>query len=90
MTDQSIQLPHKLTLNGRKVLTVTGVSEVISFDDQSVILHTAMGILSVHGQELQLKSLSPEGGQVIINGTVAALIYEEPKPDRGWFRRRKS
>lgn len=90
MTDQSIQLPHKLTLNGRKALNVTGVSEVISFDDQSVILHTSMGILSVHGQELQLKSLSPEGGQVMINGTVAALIYEEAKPDRGWFRRRKS
>lgn len=90
MTDQSIQLPHKLTLNERKALTVTGVSEVISFDDQSVILHTAMGILSVHGREMQLKSLSPEAGQVIINGTVAALIYEEAKPDRGWFRRRKS
>lgn len=90
MTDQSNQLPHKLSLNGRKALNVTGVSEVISFDDQSVILNTAMGILSVHGEQLQLKSLSPEGGQVMVNGTVAAMIYEEPKPNRGWFRRQKA
>lgn len=85
MTDESLQLPHKLTLNGRKALAVTGVNEVISFDDQAVILRTSMGILTVHGQDLQLKSLSPEGGQVSVEGTVAALIYEEPRPERGWF-----
>ncbi len=87
MTDETLQLPHKVILNGRKGLSVSGVTEVIRFDDQTIILQTSMGILRVHGQSLQLKSLSPEGGQVAADGTVDALIYEEPRPERGWFRK---
>ena len=72
--------PHKLTLNDRHSLTVTGVSDVISFDDNAVIMATALGTLSVHGSGLQLKTLSIDGGQVAVEGQVAALIYEEPRP----------
>ena len=81
------QFPHKLTLNERKSLTMTGVSEVVSFDENTVVLRTALGTLLVHGKELQLKNLTPEGGQVTIGGTVAALIYEEPRPTGNWLRR---
>lgn len=72
--------PHKLTLSDRHSLTVTGVSDVISFDDNAVIMATALGTLSVHGSGLQLKTLSIDGGQVAVEGQVAALIYEEPRP----------
>ncbi len=84
MNDDSIHLPHKLTLNGRKNLTLTGVTEVVSFDDLEVVLKTGMGTLTVHGQNLQLKNLSLEGGQVAVDGSVAALIYEEPRQERKW------
>lgn len=86
MVQEKPQLPHKLTLNQRKSLTMDGVTEVVSFDDTAVILRTALGVLSVHGQELQLKTLSVEGGQVAVEGTVSALVYEEPRQD-GWLRR---
>lgn len=72
--------PHKLTLNDRHSLTVTGVNEVISFDDNAVVMATDLGTLSVHGNGLQLKTLSIEGGQVAVDGQVSALIYEEPRP----------
>lgn len=72
-------LPHKLTLNERSNLSITGVSEVISFDDSTVILTTQLGTLAVHGSGLQLKTLSLEGGQVIVDGQVSALIYEESR-----------
>lgn len=85
MTENSILLPHKLTLNERKNLTLSGVTEVISFDDEAVVLKTSMGILTVHGQNLQLKNLSLDGGQVAVEGTVAAMIYEEPRPERNWL-----
>lgn len=81
------QLPHKLTLNERSNLTMSGVTEVISFDEDSVVLRTGLGILTVHGQQLQLKNLSLDGGQVTVDGTVAALIYEEPRQERGFFGR---
>lgn len=78
-------LPHKLQLVERQQLTMTGVTEVVSFDDTTVVLQTSLGTLVVQGQELHLKNLSLEGGQVSVSGTVSALIYEEPRQG-GWRR----
>ena len=78
-------LPHKLQLVERQQLTMTGVTEVVSFDDTTVVLQTSLGTLVVQGQELQLKNLSLEGGQVSVSGTVSALIYEELRQG-GWRR----
>jgi len=86
MADDRMQLPHKLTLNERKNLTVTGVTEVVSFDENAVVVHTALGTLIVQGKDLSLKTLSLDGGQVAVDGHVAALIYEEPRA--GGFMRR--
>jgi len=81
------RLPHKLNLNERKQLTMTGVSEVVSFEDTSVVLRTSLGTLVVHGRELQLKTLSLEGGQVAVDGHISALIYEEQRQGGGWLSR---
>ena len=87
MAEETLQLPHKLTLNERKSLSMTGVTEVVSFDENMVVLRTALGTLLVHGKQLQLKNLTPEGGQVSISGQITALIYEEPRPTGNWLRR---
>ena len=84
---ENVQLPHKLTLNERKALTMTGVTEVVSFDENAVVLHTELGTLIIQGRGLQLKTLSPEGGQVAVEGNISALVYEEPRPAGGWLRR---
>lgn len=81
------QLPHKLQLNERRQLTMTGVTEVVSFEDSAVVLQTSLGTLIVQGRELQLKTLSLEGGQVSVDGTVSSLVYEEPRASGGWRRR---
>lgn len=86
MNEDSIRLPHKLTLNERKGLTMTGVTEVVSFDETAVVLKTGLGQLTIHGQQLQLKNLSLEGGQAAVDGTVCALIYEEPRKSGGLRR----
>lgn len=78
---------HQLSLSERSRLTMTGVSEVVSFDDTAVVLKTCLGTLLVQGHDLQLKTLSVEGGQVQVDGTVCALSYEEPKEPGGWLRR---
>ena len=80
-------LPHGLTLGERSKLTMTGVTEVVSFDELAVVLHTALGTLVVQGRDLQLKALSPDGGCVAIEGSVSALIYEEPRKPGNWLRR---
>lgn len=78
---------HRLTLSERKKLTVTGVAEVVSFEDSAVVLQTGMGTLTVQGEGLQLKTLSLEGGQVEVDGTVFSLSYEEPRQSGGWLSR---
>ncbi len=83
MASETIQLPHKLSLNERKNLTMTGVTEVVSFDDTMVVLRTALGTLEVQGQELQLKTLSIDGGQVAVDGHISAMLYEEPRSGGG-------
>ena len=79
MAEQKPEFPHKLTLNQRETLTMTGVAEVIHFDENAVELHTQLGTLIVQGSDLKLKTLSPEGGQVTVHGHVSALLYEEPR-----------
>ena len=83
----SMMLPHRLTLTERSQLTMTGVTEVISFDETAVVLRTELGTLCVHGQQLQLKTLSVDGGQIAVEGKVAALIYEEPRSKGGLLGR---
>ena len=86
MADQQ-HFPHKLTLDERKHLTMTGVTEVVSFDDTSVILRTGLGTLQVQGDQLQLKTLTLDGGNVAVEGNIGSLVYEEPRPDgRLWHR----
>ena len=87
MAEERIALPHKLSLNERKNLTMTGVTEVVSFDDTAVILRTALGTLVVQGRDLQLKTLSLDGGQVAVDGNISALNYEESKPAGSLFGR---
>ena len=86
MTDP-MTLPHRLTLNERHQLTMTGVTEVVSFDDTAVVLRTELGTLAVHGQQLQLKALTPEGGTVAVEGRISAISYEEPRQSSGWLGR---
>lgn len=77
---------HALTLESRSRLSVTGVTEVVSFDDTAVVLETTQGTLTVQGENLQLKTLTTEGGRVAVEGSVSALDYEEPRSG-GWLRR---
>lgn len=75
-----------MQLRERSKLTMTGVSEVIRFEDTLVVLQTGLGQLHIHGQGLQLKNLSLEGGQAAVDGQISALIFEEPR-ERGLFGR---
>lgn len=82
---EEAHLPHKLQLNERESLTMTGVTEVVSFDENTVVLQTSLGLLVIQGQQLQLKNLTLEGGQVAVEGSIRALSYEEPR-QTGWRR----
>lgn len=85
---ETMQLPHKLTLDERSKLTMTGVTEVVSFDDTAVVLRTVLGTLEILGQQLKLKNLSLDGGQVAVDGHISSLYYEEPREKRNFWGRK--
>ena len=66
---------HTLSLADRNALTVTGVDEVISFDDTLVSMAVGGMVLNVSGTELAIKNLSLENGDVLIDGSIDALVY---------------
>ena len=78
---------HKVVLSEREKLTVTGVKEVVHFDENSVLMDTSQGGFRIHGQNLKLKNLSPQGGQLELTGAVEAMIYEQTPEKRGILSR---
>lgn len=85
--DQQQSVPHRLSLEERHRLIVTGVSEVLQFEEDSALLRTPKGMLLVQGSGLQLRQLTPEGGQVAVEGTITALEYGELRKETGFLRR---
>ena len=83
--EKALANPHKLTLDSRSRLTMTGVTEVESFDEAMVVLHTTRGTLVVRGDGLHLQLLSLDGGQVHVDGTVVSLTYEDDPREGGSF-----
>ena len=68
---------HKLSMIGRKALTLTGVKEVVSFDAKEVILDTVQGVLLLRGDELNVTRLLVEKGEVDLDGRIDSLVYTE-------------
>ena len=85
MTEERNPMPHQLTLQERGRLAVTGVTDVVRFDEDVVILRTSQGTLVVQGSQLQLKTL--EAGQVVAEGSIQALHYEENRQRGGFMHR---
>ncbi len=79
------QNSHSISLTDRRLLTMTGVSRVVRFEDSVVVAETGLGTLMIQGKGLKLQKLAPEGGNVAVEGTISALVYEEPRT--GYFRR---
>lgn len=74
---------HSLALRDRRQLAVTGVSRVISCDENAAVLETPLGNLTVGGQELQVSELSVQSGQVQLSGRIEYLQYAENRQSGG-------
>lgn len=78
--------PHNLILEDRRLLTVSGVSDVDSFDEETVVVFTDYGELTIRGSDLHINRLSVEVGDLTVEGKISALIYsQEASPKGGFF-----
>lgn len=67
--------PHAISLTERTRMQISGVSEVISFDDASVVLRTVCGSMTVEGEGLHITTLNIDRGEVMIDGNVSGMFY---------------
>lgn len=66
---------HDVIMRGRRLLDITGVKQVESFDNEEFLLDTVMGFLAIKGQNLQMKNLDVDKGVVSIKGKIFDLVY---------------
>ncbi|HEX3026461.1 MAG TPA: sporulation protein YabP [Clostridia bacterium] len=80
---------HNVIIEDRKLLTVSGVSDVDSFDEGAVVLFTEMGELEIRGANLHMNKLNVETGEVSVEGDIQALSYQDegPRGSGGFFGR---
>ncbi len=80
-------MPHNIILEDRRLLTVSGVSDVDSFDEHMVTIFTDMGELIVRGNDLHINRLSVEVGELLLEGRISSLTYQDetPKSAGGFF-----
>lgn len=81
----TVQLPHQVILENRNSLTVSGVSDVDSFDDMTVVIYTNFGELTVKGEDLHINRLNIETGDLTLEGKVCSLVYAEVQNRAGGF-----
>lgn len=73
---------QNLILENRGKLNISGVLDVLSFDDQIVIVETELGLLNVKGENLRINKLSIDTSEVIVEGDIASLAYSEKDYDK--------
>ena len=66
---------HKVVLENRSVGTITGISDVVSFDENSIVLDTSAGLLTIKGDGLHVTRLNLEKGEVDMEGNADSLAY---------------
>ena len=79
---------HSLSLDSRRRLLVSGVTDVESFNEQEVVMGTTRGTLTVRGEDLHMEKLSVDSGDVVVTGSIDAMEYLDPEPrGEGFFAR---
>lgn len=68
---------QNVILENRKKLTLTGIKDVLSFDDEIVIVESELGLLNIKGADLRVNKISVETGDVIVEGTIRAIEYAD-------------
>lgn len=82
------RIAHNVIMENRHTLSLSGVRDVDSFDEQTVVLITEMGELTIRGIGLHIIRLDQESGELYMDGEISELVYTDEKPEqKGLFSR---
>ena len=81
-TTQKANVIQNLILESREKLNISGAIDVLSFDDQIVIIQTHLGLLTVKGEDLRISKLNIDSEEVIIDGEISTMSYSDKSFDK--------
>lgn len=76
---------HTITIDKRERLSASGVTDVLSFDEENIVAQTDKGILVIHGRNLHISNLNPDKGELSAEGIITSLSYEEESMGKSGF-----
>ena len=85
--DEVIRSNQNIIIEDRKKLTLSGVKDVISFDDETLLLETVLGRLTVKGAGLHIVSFDTASGDLFAEGKIYAAVYTSDEKNGGFFSR---
>ncbi len=82
MEDKKVQGMHSLIMENRSKITLTGVKDIHSFDEELVLVETELGILTIKGLNLKMNKLNLDNSELNVEGKIIALIYTESEIEK--------
>ena len=83
--DEKVYTEQSVIIENRKKLNISGVKDVISFDDETLLLDTALGKMTVKGEGLHIISFNTDNGTLTAEGRLHAAVYMSDGKNSGGF-----
>jgi len=75
--------PHNLIMESRRNLIVSGVMDIDSFDEETVIVFTEQGELTIRGKNLHMNKIDVDTGDLSMEGDIDSVAYSDARPQKG-------
>ncbi len=87
MPEERLTKPQNLILEGCKHLVLSGVNEVLSFDEEALSLDTELGRLEIRGNGLHIISFDTALGDMVAEGYIYAMVYTKSTKPQSFLKR---
>jgi len=78
---------QNILMENRQRLNISGVIEVVNFDDETICVNTELGLLTVKGQQLKVNKLNLDNTELLVEGQIGSLMYSENYSKSGFFQK---
>ena len=86
--EENLNTVQNVIIESRKRLNISGVKDVTSFDDETILLDTVFGRMTIKGENIRLESFNTTTGDIVANGKIHAVVYmSDAKTSGGFFSR---
>ncbi len=83
--EENLNVYQNIIIESRKKLNISGVKDVTSFDDETILLDTKLGKMTVKGENLHIENFNTETGDLMATGQIHAVVYMSDGKSSGGF-----